>query len=456
MVNPRALQALRLLSSGRFGGAGGLASWVSGTAATSVLILLFNLGGSVVVARGLGPEGRGSLAVAMLWPILIAGFGGLGVQEAVSYFSVVEPEKKSPTLATALWIGAAQSALLIVIGYSVLPFILQGKPGAVLAETDFYLWILPLYPLTLYPIALFQGRLALRAFNLTRLSVHALYTGLLIVLWIGHHLTVHTALAASMLATAGTFLLCIVILAARGYWTWRPSWRLVQPILWFGARLHIGDVAGLVTLRADLLALSLLVSASVLGNYVIATATGLIAGILPTAASMVLYPVFSRQDPARLPLSLSRFLLAGGIVSILLSPLLLLLPLCVTYVYGSGFREAQALAWVLVPAYAIRGWTLMLTSILRGLGRPLQASLCQGAELASLVALLFVLIPGLGAMGAALAVLGGAAMALAVTIAAASRTARLTPANAVRLWSSDLRHLRLALADGAVYSSHAP
>lgn len=429
---------------------------VSGTAATSVLILLLNLAGSVVVARGLGPQGRGDLAVATLWPILIAGFGGLGVQEAVTYFSVREPEKRSPALATALWIGAAQSALLMLLGYVVLPFILRGKPGAVLAETDFYLWILPLYPLTLYPIALFQGRLALRAFNLTRLSVHALYSGLLMVLSVAHRLTVHSTLAASMLATIGTFVLCVVILMGRGYWTWRPSWRLVQPILWFGARLHIGDVAVLVTLRADLLVLSLLVSASVLGNYVIATATGLIAGILPTAVSLVLYPVFSRQDPAMLPLSLSRFLLAGGILTILLSPLLLLLPLCVTYVYGSGFREAQAFAWVLVPAYAIRGWTLMLTSIVRGLGRPLQASLCQGAELASLIALLFVLIPGLGAKGVALAVLGGATMALAVTMLFASRIARLTPADAVRLWSSDLRLLRLAVARSAQFNSKAP
>jgi O-antigen/teichoic acid export membrane protein len=405
--------------------------------------MLLNVAGSVAVARGLGPDNRGQLAVAMLWPTLIAAIGGLGVQEAVTYFSGQEDREPSRVLATALWIGALQTALMVPAAYLALPFILRGQPAGVLAETRFYLWILPLYPLTLYPIALFQGRLALRPFNFTRLSVTVVYAILVAVLWRSHGLTVHSALMASLVATLGTFLLCFSALVIRGYWNWRPSRTLVRAVLWFGAKVHLGNLASTGAQRFDLVVLSVIVPPAQVGSYVIATSTGLVAALVPNAASLVLYPIFSRQDPATLPLSLARFLLGAGVATVVLGPFLMLLPRIVAYVFGSSFWEAQALAWVLVPAYAIRGWNQMLTTIVRGIGRPFHASLCQGIELAGLVFLLVMLVPKEGAAGAAQAVLGGAIVALVVLLVVSCREARLRPGHAIRLWSRDVRRLRL-------------
>jgi O-antigen/teichoic acid export membrane protein len=418
---------------------------------TSLVILVLNLASGVVVARGLGPESRGDLAVALLWPTLIAGFGGLGIQEAVSYFSGREETGAPRILASALCIGAAQTALMAPAAYLLLPLVLHQEPARVLKESVFYLWILPLYPLTLYPVALLQGRLELRAFNVTRISAHAVYAILLALLWSSHRLTVHSAVAVSLLAYFGYFLLGFGVVVARRHWTWRPDHRLVKELLSFGFKLHLGNVATIATQRLDLLVLSFVVSSAALGSYVIATSMGLVAILLPTAASMVLYPIFSRLEPDRFSLYLSRVLLCGTVLTLVLSPLIAVLPSCVALVFGPAFSRATPLTWVLAPAYATRGWNLILTAILRGVGRPVLASVCQTVELSVLACALVALTPRSRTMGAAFAVLTGALVALFALLAVSCRAAKLSPGVAVHLWSNDIRRLHSHLLSGEWY-----
>lgn len=426
-------------------GTPGLVGLVSGTALTSVAILLVNLGSGVAQARGLGPEGRGDLAVAMLWPTLIAGVGGLGIQEAVAYRTSLVQCGRSPVLATALMIGVGQTLLLALLGWLLLPVVLHGKPPQLLDDTRFYLWTLPLFPLTLYPTAFFQGRLALKSFNLARFCVNAASTAPLLALWILHAMTVRAALSASLAAMAATALLCLGILLRRRDVEWRPTPHLGPWLLWFGSRLHIGNVATILTQRLDLLVLSLLVPTASVGTYAVATSAGMVASLLPTAASLVLYPAFARQTRAALPAALARFLLAGILLTLIAGPMLAgLLPVAVPVIFGQGFRGAVPLTTILSLGYLVRGWNLMLCSVVRGAARPFTASICQAVELAVLAGLLLVFVPRFGTIGAAAAVLVGAALSLLSLMTAAFVSTRLSVRELFGLWMVDVRRLRHA------------
>lgn len=419
----------------------GIGSGISGTAATSLVILVLNLGSGVVQARGLGAAGRGELAIAMLWPTLIAGVGGLGIQEAIVYFSGRQDNGSAAVLSSGLAVGALQTAILAGMGYLLLPLILAGKPQALLAEADFYLLILPLYPLSLYPMALLQGRLDLGTFNLARLSVNVFATALLSGLLLARQMTVHTALAASLLATAGTCVLANAIVAARGQLTWPPQVKLITELVWFGSKLHVGNVVAIVVQRLDLAMLSLLVGSAALGSYAVATSAAMVASLLPTAASMVLYPTVTRQGAGQVAHSLASLLLAAFGLSVVGSPVLVgLLPPAVGLVYGSGFALAVPLTAFLSVGYLCRGWSLMLAAVLRGIGRPFSASICQAVELPVLAGLLLALAPRLGTLGAAFAVIAGAVASTTSLLAVALWATGLSPLALLRWWRVDFNN----------------
>src|SRR5436305_14851399 len=65
---------------------GSFASGVAVTFATRLLILLCIVGSSVVVARWLGPEGTGALAVLNVTVALALQLGSVGLTSATTYF----------------------------------------------------------------------------------------------------------------------------------------------------------------------------------------------------------------------------------------------------------------------------------------------------------------------------------------------------------------------------------
>lgn len=425
----------------------GVGRRVSGTALTSIAILLVNLGSGVAQARGLGPEGRGQLTVAMLWPTLFGSIGALGIREAVTFHTARGDSSRSPVLATALTIGAGQTLVLAVVALLLLPIILHGSPSSVLHETVFYLWILPLYPLTLYPQAFFQGRMEMGAFNICRFSDDAASTAPLLLLWLLNLMTVRASLWASLAATAFSAALCFAILIRRREVTWRPSISLVRPIMSFGIRLHVGNVITLISQRLDLIILSLVVGTANLGIYAVATSAGAVASLLPTATSLVLLPAFAGQDAAARPAALARLFLVGGAFTVLAAPLLgAVLPLAIPILFGSAFTRAVSLTALLALGYLMRGWNLILCSVIQGAGRPFSTSLGRAVEFVVLGALLLLLVPRFGTMGAAVSVVIGAVASSGVLVVAAFEATRLRPAKMWRFWALEVRRWRQASA----------
>lgn len=402
-------------------GAGGIVAALSLTGLTSGMILLVNTGSGVAQARGLGPVGRGNLALAMLWPSLIVGLGDLGLREAIAYRTARDAGTHSHVLSTTLVIGAGQAILLAVIGREILPIVLRGRPPAVLSEATYYLWLVPLYPLVLYPLAFLQGKLRMGAFNALTLWNNASSTAILLVLWVSGHMTVHAALTASLISYAAVVPVAAIVLLVRRDWAFRPDLKLVRPLLWFGARQQLGGAATLaIQLRVDMLVLSLVVSPALLGTYAVAASAGSVAAVLPMAAAFVLYPAFARRDASLLPGPLARVIASGGLLTLVAGPLLVVgLAIAVPVVFGSTFSGAGQLALLLSVAYLVRGWNVLLAALIRGLGKPLTASVGQAIELVILGVLLLTMARRFGATGAAVAVLLGAGTSFACLLAAA-------------------------------------
>src|SRR6266851_4167131 len=74
----------------------------------SGLVQLLNVVSGIVIARSLGPAGRGELAAVLLWPALLASLSGLGTTDAITYLTARRPERTRDVAATGLLLSLLQ------------------------------------------------------------------------------------------------------------------------------------------------------------------------------------------------------------------------------------------------------------------------------------------------------------------------------------------------------------
>jgi O-antigen/teichoic acid export membrane protein len=421
------------------------------TIGTTMVILVATLGSGIVLARALGPTERGFLTAAMLFGPLLASIGGLGIAEAMVYYSGRAGGGRSPALVTALCIGAVQSLVLILVGLVTVPAFLGSASRPAVPFALAYLVFIPLYFLVNYPLAILQGRLRLGEFNLARVSAPIVYTTSLIFLWHVGALSVGSALAASLVSFV--IYCALAIAGAVGLSSPHPDTTVARELLGYGLRSHAGNLATIIATPLDLLMLTVMSHPREVGYYAIATSAAMTAGLIPGAISMVLFPTFANQSAEAVAPSLARFLLWGLGGTLLLMPaLILVVPWAVVPVYGSAFRAAAPISLILVPGYLLRGATQMLVAILRGSGTPMRASVGQIVGLVVLAALLPMGISARGPEGAAVAVTVSAAVAFAWLLVSALRQGRLSPQRALDVWRSDIFRLHQAVQRRGVHN----
>ncbi|MGA6948088.1 MAG: hypothetical protein WBZ00_10075, partial [Solirubrobacterales bacterium] len=70
----------------------------------------------VILARTLGPSGRGELAAVILWPTMLWTVGNMGVVDSVTFHSARRSAPQRSIVSTSLVIALVQSIVLVAIG----------------------------------------------------------------------------------------------------------------------------------------------------------------------------------------------------------------------------------------------------------------------------------------------------------------------------------------------------
>lgn len=376
----------------------------------------------ILVARWLGPYGRGQLATVISWTSLIAYLGNLGLPVALTYASAREPRVRHQLMGNAAVAALIQWLILGTVGWVLLPVLLSRHGEALTHLAVMYLWVyLPLNLLTLYANAIQQGSGYYARFNIVRISVPVTYASLLIVFWAVGSMNVSTVVLVNLLsnAVALAFALCLAI---------PPLWRSAKASItdhWvrvsglranlkYGLSAQIGTLQPFSGMQLDVLALTLLSASGQIGLYMAALAGANLIRAQGYALGQVVLPeVAKRTDQSEQWRIIRRFMLlalvGGGGASIIVqcaaSPLIRL-------VYGHEFTPAAPILRILVVAGTIGAVYRILGDGVRGMGKP---SIMTMAELIGALggfAALLVLIPHFGAIGAGWAVLVSSVLSL--------------------------------------------
>jgi O-antigen/teichoic acid export membrane protein len=376
------------------------------TYATQLAAAFLSLGNVLIIARSLGPEGRGQVAflTAIAW--LAASMSTLGLQEANVNFASAEPGSRralaTNSLLLSLLFGGATIAVLTGL-IAVFPAA-GGDSDATLRFVTFA--FLPVIVLQIVLRLLVQADYGFAVTNLAFVLAPILnvaFNGVCAALGV---LSVGTALGVWL---AGQALECAIFvwyvhrrLAGFG----RPDLAVARRAIGFGAKAHAGRVMLLGNYRLDQWFVGAIAGSRELGLYSVAVAWAEALWYLPTALASVQRPDLVRAARDEAARQAARVFRAATIVTTVLAAIMVAAApiLCVT-VFGEEFRGSVDQLRILVfAAFGVVALKLF-GSALVARGKPLLQTAAIGAGFVCTIVLDIVLIPPYGGVGASIATL---------------------------------------------------
>jgi O-antigen/teichoic acid export membrane protein len=259
-----------------------------------------------------------------------------------------------------------------------------------------------------------------------------MYALLLGALWFTGGITVVRAVTAWVLAQ-GVAAVALSVAAARGVGFGRPDGALLGESVRFGVRAWLGGLAHLLNARVDQLLLGVLATQAALGTYAVAVNASEVLFYLPSAVGTALLPAVARSDPAAgVEQTLRVFRAVMVITALAVLVAAVLGPVFVPLVFGPAYAgSVEPFMWLLPAAFGFAA-SAVFSSALLASGAPTLSSVGPVTSLVVGVGLDLILIPTLGAAGAAMAasaalLSGGLTAAVAYGIRAELRPAALIP-----------------------------
>lgn len=374
------------------------------TLATNLFILFFGVVSGTLAARLLGPAGRGELAVITLWPMALASFGALGLNQALTFHAARQPARRPALFTASLALAGVQSAVLLSVCYFLLPPLLAKQRPLVLLLAQLFMLYIPLAFFSGYLHNLLQGSMHLGAYNLARVFVAAWYALLVTALFLFHLPSLGMIIAGQVAGYAAG--LVLIAYWVRRYLRPRLEWdrTVFPPLLSYGVKSHLGSLTQYLNLRLDQLVMSVWLPPTDLGLYVAAVTLASPLTVLPTAFGIVTLPVAAGETASG-----ARAVIRQSFRSVVLwvtagaAGLFFLAPYLLPLFFGQAFAPATAACRVLAVAMIPLGLSQVLYDSLRGLNRPLAPAYAELVGNAVTVVLLWFLLPRLGFLGAAYA-----------------------------------------------------
>jgi O-antigen/teichoic acid export membrane protein len=355
----------------------------------------------IVVARTLGPVGKGELSVVMQVVSLSMVLLSLGIGSANVFF--VSHRRTVPGVA------AGNSVILAVVSAAAgLPLIvaLLHSPIAVVPGVT---WTTAILAVLLLPVTLLTGWLlgVIAGLGRIRLSVWLAFAsstltlaGVALLWWRGM-LSVQGVVAVSLLGS----LAGLIVLAV-------GAWRSVAPLgvdstaaratVSYSARIYAGDMAGYLVERQDMLLLGWLAGAGAVGLYSVGVSAAELVWFVPSALGPIIFAKAARTSVDSAADYVARSSRVSVLSMVVVSAVgVVLLPPVIGLLYGPAFATAAYAFYALLPGILCDGVGRVLASFLHS-----RNIILWRASVVSVVvniALNIVLIPRWGIVGAGVA-----------------------------------------------------
>jgi len=344
------------------------------TFVTRILQLALGIGSTIIIARVLGPQGRGIYSLAILLPSLIISFGNFGIGQASVFYvgkkkySAEEILGNNITLSFLLGVAGFFIGLIIILFFSSFLFSGVAKVYLFLA-----LFLIPLGFFLSFVNNLLLGLQKIKEFNFIGILQSFIFlfllSILLLVLGFGVKEVIAVYVISSFIAVVVLFFLAKRIV---GDFHFHFDKSYLKDAFRYGFKVYLGIIIQFLHYRVDIFLVNIFLNPIAVGFYSIAVGLAEQIWLVSQSAGTVLFPrVSSETDEKRLkeftPVVCRNVLLitlTGAILLFFLGRLLILL--FYTEKFSASVLPFQIL---LIGAVTMSGWKI-LANDLYGRGKP--------------------------------------------------------------------------------------
>jgi O-antigen/teichoic acid export membrane protein len=388
--------------------AGAFSSFASGAALTIVTRLLMLLGGvgsSVIVARCLGPEGLGSLAVLNTTIVLALSMGSLGLTSANTYFIAKDRKTLAPVWANAIAFALCGGAL-IAVAVVALAKIKTTLFGGVSTELILIAALsIPFQFLLALGLNVLLAMDRIRQLNFldAMAPAFALLNAIVVLVVLRSNLKVLVSFntAATIVLSAGMlWAIGRLIGRQKERAAFRPDGTLLRHTIGYGLRFCIPLMAAILIFRVDLLIVNHFRGAAEAGVYAVASQVANLLTMVPGVIAMLLFPrvAFYKDPRAEFAIQVTRHV---SFVMLIMCATAAAGSFLLPLIYGARFADATVQLLILLPGVCFIGIESVLVQHFTGTGLPAAITVFWLITLVVGIGLNLALVPVYGARGAA-------------------------------------------------------
>ena len=306
--------------------------------------------GGLIIARALGPTARGEYAAVTAWFGVALMAGGMGQPAALCFYVARDAQRAPAYVATSRAMMLVTGSVALCSGLLLAPVLAHGHTALITGYRIAFAASIMAFVGASYTFSL-QAR-NLRQWNIVRVTQPVLGFMGIAILWRLRVLTVDTALVV----LSGTMLLQLAwaygCCRRAGLVPGHAQMALVRPLATYGAAQIAALTPAALNAQLDQLVLSQTVPPAELGRYAVAVSLSLLPIPLVSAIGNVAFPRLAAQSKMT---QASRRLQKASVTGSFVISVGLVVPFAavaywiVPLVYGSAYRDAVPLLWILAP-----------------------------------------------------------------------------------------------------------
>jgi len=373
-------------------------------------ILTFALGfaASIILARVLGPEGKGIYALIVLIPALMLKLGSLGIEAANVYFTGSKRYEIKDIASNSLLCGISLSSILILLFFGVFHLDIFQNYLASNQINSFYLCLVvltvPFSLLSGFLISIFLGAEKITVYNKINIFNSTFQLILLTVFLVIFKQGVLGAVISYVFGIIGLALVVILFITKFTKITFSFNRKLLKDSTKYGLKAYFGNLTQFLNYRLDMILVAAFLTPASVGFYSIAVGIAERLWMLPGAIATVLFPRISSlkdKEANNLTPRIARHIFL--IIFVLALMLALIAGPLIKILFGPVFLPSVMPLIILLPGIIALGGCKILTADLAGRGKPQFGTYAAFVSLAVNIPLNLWLIPKWGISGAAFA-----------------------------------------------------
>ena len=374
----------------------------AGSYVVDMSIRVCGMAQGVIIARMLGPEGRGAYAAAILWPIMLVLSGLWGTNRAVGRAAAVA-EDTGPIIRSSLLLGLALSAVTVTVGAVIMPWVLpDDKHELVLPMAWLALACVPARQVSWLLWGLWQGAGQFKRMNILRALMNPSLLIMLVVLWVAGAASIRNVVwvtvLSSVLATAPAVFVAVREAGLRG--PLYPINKILRSTWKFG----LTNVSNQMYQRVDQVLLIWLLTERDLGLYMVAwTAAGLVQNFSASMATVAFTKCAMAEPHQGFPVVANMIRKSIILLFVSAAGLFIIIPVMLPILFGRSFAPAVTVAFVMMAGQGVFGIITVLDLCMYGQGKPMAGLLGRIMAMIGMVTVGCALAGPLGRIGVAIA-----------------------------------------------------